>query len=113
MLVGVASSPSVRSGTQLPQSAAPVAPHAIGPPPLQIAVDVVCTGENEFNAGRLAKLVEAANKEDNSHLLSIPAGVLPSDVLMEHPIMQGGGGAGAGAAGARCVCNVPDSRRAP
>ena len=26
-------------------------------------------------------LVDAANNSDNSHLLSIPAGVLPSDVL--------------------------------
>jgi 26S proteasome regulatory subunit N10 len=62
-----------------------------------VAVDIVAMGENDENASRLSALVTAANKEGNSHFLSVPAGVLPSDMLSSHPIMHGdnaGGGAG-------------------
>lgn len=69
-----------------------------------IAVDVVSLGEVEANQEKLQEFVEAANSNNNSHLVAIPAGLLPSDVLVTSPIIHGGeegaaGGMGAGGFG--------------
>ncbi|KAL7468410.1 hypothetical protein ACHAXS_008643 [Conticribra weissflogii] len=71
-----------------------------------VFIDVVCLGELEVNEGKLRELVDAANGssggsaegegegERNCHLVTIPAGVLPSDVLISSPILKGDGGYG-------------------
>ncbi|TYZ68161.1 hypothetical protein PybrP1_005112 [[Pythium] brassicae (nom. inval.)] len=72
-----------------------------------IAVDVVSMGEVDANAAKLQVFVDAANSNSNSHLVTVPAGVLPSDVLVSSPVLHGddspmvtsGGGAAAGAGG--------------
>mmetsp|Transcript_9712 Transcript_9712/g.14910 ORF Transcript_9712/g.14910 Transcript_9712/m.14910 type:complete len:465 (+) Transcript_9712:221-1615(+) len=64
-----------------------------------VAIDVVALGELEENEPKLKELVDAANgrSEDGAertcHLVTIPAGVLPSDVLASSPIVHGGAGA--------------------
>lgn len=69
-----------------------------------IAIDVVVLGELEENEERLRELVDAANgrvedgAERTCHLVTIPAGVLPSDVLASSPIVHGGSGGSAFAA---------------
>lgn len=67
-----------------------------------VAIDVVALGELEVNEGKLKELVDAANgnnEEKLCHLVTIPTGVLPSDVLIGSPIVHGGsdGGGGGGA----------------
>lgn len=71
-----------------------------------LAIDIIAMGELEENEPKLKELVDAANGTDASadrtcHLVTIPAGVLPSDVLVSSPIVHGGdlgvGGAGASA----------------
>ena len=68
-----------------------------------VAIDVVALGELEENETKLRELVDAANgRTDDSgertcHLVTIPPGVLPSDVLANSPIL-GAGGAFAGQA---------------
>jgi 26S proteasome regulatory subunit N10 len=68
-----------------------------------VAIDVVCLGELEENEPKLKELVDAANGrteeggERTCHLVTIPPGVLPSDVLANSPIL-GAGGAFAGQA---------------
>lgn len=76
-----------------------------------VSIDVVAMGELEENEPKLKELVDAANGrsdegERTCHLVTIPPGVLPSDVLASSPIVHGGtGGSGfaasaaAGAAG--------------
>ena len=79
-----------------------------------VAVDVVLMGEDSFggssNEEKMKELVQAANgAQDNCHLVTIPPGVMPSDVLVSSPIVHGGtggdmdvsaaGGGGAPAAG--------------
>ncbi|KAF1328741.1 26s proteasome non-atpase regulatory subunit, partial [Globisporangium splendens] len=68
-----------------------------------IAVDVISMGEVDANAAKLQVFVDAANSNNNSHLVTVPAGVLPSDVLVSSPVLHGddspmvtGGGASAG-----------------
>jgi len=78
-----------------------------------IALDVVCLGELEENEPLAQELVNAANGVGDSgertcHLVTVPPGVLPSDVLVGSPIIAGnaaaaamavagiGGGGGAG-----------------
>eukprot|EP00562_Extubocellulus_spinifer_P003738 CAMPEP_0178537530 /NCGR_PEP_ID=MMETSP0696-20121128/36642_1 /TAXON_ID=265572 /ORGANISM="Extubocellulus spinifer, Strain CCMP396" /LENGTH=485 /DNA_ID=CAMNT_0020169771 /DNA_START=104 /DNA_END=1561 /DNA_ORIENTATION=+ len=79
-----------------------------------VAIDVVALGELEVNEERLRVLVDAANGtsggggstdagadgggERTCNLVTIPPGVLPSDVLVTSPIV-GGGGAGGGGGG--------------
>lgn len=66
-----------------------------------VAIDVVALGELEENESKLKDLVDAANgnnEEKLCHLVTVPTGVLPSDVLIGSPIVHGGTGAG-GAAG--------------
>mmetsp|Transcript_37774 Transcript_37774/g.53281 ORF Transcript_37774/g.53281 Transcript_37774/m.53281 type:complete len:408 (+) Transcript_37774:82-1305(+) len=70
-----------------------------------VAIDVVAMGELEDNEPKLRDLVEAANGRNDEgqktcHLVTIPAGVLPSDVLASSPVVHGGDGGGAGAAAA-------------
>jgi len=66
-----------------------------------IAVDVVSLGEIEENQEKLQEFVEATNSNNNSHLVTIPPGLLPSDVLVTSPIIHGGeeGGGGGGGGG--------------
>jgi 26S proteasome regulatory subunit N10 len=80
-----------------------------------VSIDVVVLGETEVNEPKLRELVDAANGsttggggdndasggggggERTCHLVTIPAGVLPSDVLVASPILRGeGGGMGMG-----------------
>mmetsp|Transcript_31799 Transcript_31799/g.46894 ORF Transcript_31799/g.46894 Transcript_31799/m.46894 type:complete len:411 (-) Transcript_31799:43-1275(-) len=66
-----------------------------------VAIDVVVMGEVEENQEKLQELVEAANGRSDDgnrtcHLVTIPAGVLPSDVLASSPIVHGPGGGGGG-----------------
>lgn len=71
-----------------------------------LAIDVIAMGELEENEEKLKDLVDAANRSSSSedggertcHLVTIPAGVLPSDVLVSSPIVHGGGG-GMGSSG--------------
>ncbi|RQM11691.1 hypothetical protein DD237_004278 [Peronospora effusa] len=63
-----------------------------------IAVDVVSMGELEANAAKLQAFVDAASSNNNSHLVTVPAGVLPSDVLVSSPVLHGDDGAAAAAA---------------
>ena len=70
-----------------------------------ISIDVVAMGELEANEEKLKELVDAANgrsedSERSCHLVTIPAGVLPSDVLASSPIIHGSGGGSAFAASA-------------
>eukprot|EP00578_Thalassiosira_sp_NH16_P009311 CAMPEP_0181121778 /NCGR_PEP_ID=MMETSP1071-20121207/24932_1 /TAXON_ID=35127 /ORGANISM="Thalassiosira sp., Strain NH16" /LENGTH=435 /DNA_ID=CAMNT_0023206645 /DNA_START=125 /DNA_END=1433 /DNA_ORIENTATION=- len=87
-----------------------------------VHIDVIALGELEENEPKLRELVDAANgtagaaagaeggdaaPERTCHLVTIPAGVLPSDVLVTSPILAeteeaaaaGGAGAGGGAGG--------------
>jgi len=72
-----------------------------------VACDIVSMGELDDNQEKLQAFVEACNSNGNSHLITIPAGVLPSDVLISSPVIQDGdmgaamaasaaGGAGSG-----------------
>ncbi|CAH0474831.1 unnamed protein product [Peronospora belbahrii] len=63
-----------------------------------IAVDVVSMGELDANAAKLQAFVDAASSNNNSHLVTVPAGVLPSDVLVSSPVLHGDDGAAAAAA---------------
>jgi 26S proteasome regulatory subunit N10 len=71
-----------------------------------VAIDVVAMGELETNEEKLKELVDAANgrsddgAERTCHLVTIPSGVLPSDVLASSPIVHGGSGGSAFAASA-------------
>lgn len=84
-----------------------------------VAIDIVAMGELEENEEKLNELVNAANGSSSSseggeklsHLVTIPPGTLPSDVLIASPVvhggdggggmgMMGGAGSGAGAGGA-------------
>ena len=65
-----------------------------------LAIDVVAMGELEENESKLQELVNSANgtssgdndtSERTCHLVTIPAGVLPSDVLVSSPIGHGSG----------------------
>jgi len=67
-----------------------------------VAIDIVAMGELGDNQDRLKELVDAANGSNNvdsdrmCNLVTIPAGVLPSDVLLSSPIVSGGMGGGGG-----------------
>lgn len=82
-----------------------------------VAIDIVAMGELEENEEKLNELINAANGTNSNseggeklcHLVTIPPGTLPSDVLIASPVVHGGdggggmgmmGGAGAGAGGA-------------
>ena len=59
-----------------------------------IAVDVIVMGEHEDIQEKLTAFVQAVNSNDNSHLVVVPPGVLPSDALISSPVFQQGGGGG-------------------
>lgn len=79
-----------------------------------VFIDVIALGELEENEEKLRELVDAANGTTNAnagggegggdaapvertcHLVTIPAGVLPSDVLVTSPILRGDGASGGG-----------------
>lgn len=71
-----------------------------------VSIDVVAMGELDANEGKLRELVDAANgrteegAERSCHLVTIPPGVLPSDVLASSPVVHGGSGGSAFAASA-------------
>ena len=53
-----------------------------------IAVDVVSMGETEDNREKIQEFVDTVNSNDNSNLITIPPGVMPSDVLISSPVIQ-------------------------
>jgi 26S proteasome regulatory subunit N10 len=64
-----------------------------------VAIDVVALGELDENETKLKDLVDAANGNNDEklcHLVTIPTGVLPSDVLIGSPIVHGGSGGDGG-----------------
>jgi 26S proteasome regulatory subunit N10 len=63
-----------------------------------VAVDVVAFGSEETNGEKLENFIAAVNSGDNSHLITVPAGTILSDMLFGSPIFQIDGGAGYGAA---------------
>jgi 26S proteasome regulatory subunit N10 len=70
-----------------------------------VSIDVVAMGELEVNEEKLRELVDAANgphneEERTCHLVTVPPGVLLSDVLLSSPILAGSGGAFAASAAA-------------
>jgi len=72
-----------------------------------VAIDIIAMGELDDNQDKLKELVDAANGNANNvdsdrmcHLVTIPAGVLPSDVLLSSPIVSGSGGGSAVGGGA-------------
>ena len=70
-----------------------------------VAIDVVALGEIETNEVKLQELVDAANgrsdgSERTCHLVTVPPGVLPSDVIATSPVIGGGVGAFAAQAAA-------------
>jgi 26S proteasome regulatory subunit N10 len=79
-----------------------------------VSIDVVAMGELEVNEDKLKELVDAANgrteegAERSCHLVTIPAGVLPSDVLASSPIVHGGSGGSAFAASAAAAAATGD-----
>merc|ERR1712070_113083 len=54
-----------------------------------VAVDIVSFGEVDENESKLNALIEAVNNENNSHMVSIPPGLSPSDVIISSPIIYG------------------------
>ena len=66
-----------------------------------VALDIIAMGENSSNEEKLQKLVEAVNKDENSRMITVPAGTHPSDVVRQSAIISSTGGSGAvGGAGA-------------
>lgn len=64
-----------------------------------VSVDVISFGEDEANREKLEAFINAVNKDDTSHLVSIPSGSGPlSDSLVHSPILQGEGGGASGGA---------------
>lgn len=74
-----------------------------------VAIDIICVGEFEENSEKLTELVNAANSNDNSHLIIVQPGVSPANAIMSSPLMyssafasaamagsEGGGGGGSG-----------------
>lgn len=67
-----------------------------------VAIDIVAMGELEENEDKLKQMVDAANGSNDAertcHLVTIPPGILPSDVLVGSPIVNGGNAAPSGGA---------------
>lgn len=64
-----------------------------------VAVDIVSFGSEEQNTEKLEAFHEAVNSGDNSHLVTVPPGMILSDSLFGSPIFQGEGAAGYGGGG--------------
>lgn len=79
-----------------------------------VSIDVVALGELEVNEDKLKELVDAANGrteegvERSCHLVTIPSGVLPSEILASSPIVHGGSGGSAFAASAAAAAVAGD-----
>jgi len=56
-----------------------------------VAIDIVSMGETEENNLKLLELVQATNSNDNSHLITVPAGISPAHALTSSDIMHLGG----------------------
>ncbi|KAK9810221.1 hypothetical protein WJX72_006946 [[Myrmecia] bisecta] len=65
-----------------------------------VAVDIVSFGSEEENGDKLEAFQEAVNSNDNSHLVTVPPGMVLSDSLFGTPIFQEDGGEGYGGGGA-------------
>ena len=61
-----------------------------------VAVDIVSFGSEEQNTEKLEAFHEAVNSGDNSHLVTVPPGMILSDSLFGSPIFQGEGAVGYG-----------------
>ncbi len=55
------------------------------------------------------RFVDAANSADNSHMITIPAGMLPSDVLISSPVINEDGGSAAAMGGMAAVAAASDA----
>lgn len=65
-----------------------------------ISLDIISMGEVAQNEPLLSSLIEAANKrEANCHLITVPPGLLPAEVIRASPLCGGLGDAGPQAAG--------------
>eukprot|EP00889_Picochlorum_renovo_P007085 jgi/Picre1/34115/NNA_001590.t1 len=75
-----------------------------------VAVDIVSFGCEEENKEKLEAFQAAVNSGDNSHLVSVPAGTILSDMLFATPIFmeEGGTDTGGGAAAAAPQPNIVD-----
>jgi 26S proteasome regulatory subunit N10 len=62
----------------------------------EVAVDIINFGEEQDNTSKLEAFLKAVNKNDNSHLVSIPPGGFGTlaDILSQSPIIAGDGGSG-------------------
>lgn len=63
-----------------------------------VAVDIVSFGCEEENKDKLEAFQAAVNSGDNSHLVSVPAGTILSDMLFATPIFMEEGGTDTAAA---------------
>lgn len=63
-----------------------------------VAVDVVSMGELDENNAKLEVFINAANSNDNSHLISVPPGMMPSEAVLSSTIIHGEEGGAAAAA---------------
>jgi 26S proteasome regulatory subunit N10 len=64
-----------------------------------IALDIVSVGANVANQPLLEGLLEAVNKNDNSHYVDVSPGMIPSEVLRKSAIVGGGGNGNSGNVG--------------
>lgn len=64
-----------------------------------VALDIVSFGDDEANAEKLEALIAAVDSNENSHLVTVPAGTVLSDMLFGSPIFHPDGTAGYGGAG--------------
>lgn len=63
----------------------------------EVAVDIISFGENEENQPKLEAFIAAVNKNDNSHLVIVTAGMgMLSDIVQQSPVMSSGDGGGGG-----------------
>lgn len=73
-----------------------------------VAVDIVSFGCEEENKDKLEAFQAAVNSGDNSHLVSVPAGTILSDMLFATPIFMEEGGTDTGGAAAVPQPNIVD-----
>lgn len=64
-----------------------------------VALDIVSFGDDEVNAEKLEALIAAVDSNENSHIVTVPAGTVLSDMLFGSPIFHPDGTAGYGGAG--------------
>eukprot|EP01088_Endostelium_zonatum_P016775 TRINITY_DN4670_c0_g1_i1.p1 TRINITY_DN4670_c0_g1~~TRINITY_DN4670_c0_g1_i1.p1 ORF type:complete len:319 (-),score=122.50 TRINITY_DN4670_c0_g1_i1:105-1061(-) len=66
-----------------------------------VAVDIVSFGEADANKEVLTAFINEVNSNNNSNIVSVPAGVMTSlkDAIRQSSIVEGGAGAAGGAAG--------------